>query len=505
MNVNQFFEHHGIVRNPFAEEDAQTDPVFKDHCINYVFHPAWDKVYGDPKEPASSIVFGEKGSGKTAMRLQISQHLMDWNKKQKAQRLFIVHYDDFNPLLDRFQKHVGTFRKTEAVLSRWESWDHMDCILSLSVTSLVDAILGTKRLSNTGVTYQIDRSKLKSLSRHQDRDLLLLAACYDSAIHETYKGRWHRLRYKLRFRTMSSWGSTLVGIIWTLFVLLAAWQLLKFGWLKPIRVFAWDIPAILAVIGLGWLPRLRKFWNTFRLSAGIDRNLRVGNLNRKWLRQVLSYFSNSELSGQPVPNRRNSEDRFDSLMRLQNLLQSLGFHGIVVLMDRIDEPHLINGKVDRMKNFVWPMLDNKLLKHPGLGIKMMLPAELVEYADNETPEFFQRSRLDKQNMIRSFQWTPQSLYDVANARLAACCDQQNPATLPTMLQDDFGHEELLSALGKLRTPRQLFKFLYRLVVRHCNQFTSDRPEWKISTELFQDELNTFQAEQVAFDKGVGPG
>jgi len=29
MKAQQFLEHHGIRCNPFAEEDAQTDPVFK--------------------------------------------------------------------------------------------------------------------------------------------------------------------------------------------------------------------------------------------------------------------------------------------------------------------------------------------------------------------------------------------------------------------------------------------------------------------------------------------
>ncbi len=70
MHIQQFLNHHGIQRNPFCEEDAQTDPVFKDYCIVNTYHPAWDKVYGDPAEPSTAIVFGEKGSGKTAMCLQ---------------------------------------------------------------------------------------------------------------------------------------------------------------------------------------------------------------------------------------------------------------------------------------------------------------------------------------------------------------------------------------------------------------------------------------------------
>ena len=40
MRIQQFLQHHGIVRNPFAEEDAQTDPVFKDFCIASTYHPS---------------------------------------------------------------------------------------------------------------------------------------------------------------------------------------------------------------------------------------------------------------------------------------------------------------------------------------------------------------------------------------------------------------------------------------------------------------------------------
>jgi hypothetical protein len=68
MKIQQFLEHHGVAHNPFAEEDAQSDLVFKEHCISSTYHPTWDKIYGDPSEPATSIVFGEKGAGKTALR-----------------------------------------------------------------------------------------------------------------------------------------------------------------------------------------------------------------------------------------------------------------------------------------------------------------------------------------------------------------------------------------------------------------------------------------------------
>ena len=61
MKLSDFLKHHGIISNPFAEEDAQSDIVFQNGCLE-TRHPAWDKIFGDPALPSTSIVFGEKGS-----------------------------------------------------------------------------------------------------------------------------------------------------------------------------------------------------------------------------------------------------------------------------------------------------------------------------------------------------------------------------------------------------------------------------------------------------------
>ena len=151
MNIHSFLEHHGIIRNPFAEEDAQTDQVFKEHCIRSAYHPVWDKVYGDPKQPSTSIIFGPKGSGKTAIRLQIDQHLQQFNDENPKRRVFVIRYDDFNPFLDHFCDRMSrrTVKRPEKVLEAWRLWDHMDAILCLGVTDLVDRILGSKALGAT--------------------------------------------------------------------------------------------------------------------------------------------------------------------------------------------------------------------------------------------------------------------------------------------------------------------------------------------------------------------
>ena len=146
MKIQQFLDHHGIASNPFADEDAQTDLVFKGSCIRNTYHPAWDKIYGDPSEPATSVVFGEKGSGKTALRLQIAQHLTDYNADHPEQQVFVVQYDDFNPFLDRFRdRFSGRRRRAERMLTHWRLWDHIDAILALAVTQLVDRVLEVKQ------------------------------------------------------------------------------------------------------------------------------------------------------------------------------------------------------------------------------------------------------------------------------------------------------------------------------------------------------------------------
>ena len=45
MKTEQFLRHYGITSNPFSEEDAQTDTVFKRGCLWKIHHPAWDKFF----------------------------------------------------------------------------------------------------------------------------------------------------------------------------------------------------------------------------------------------------------------------------------------------------------------------------------------------------------------------------------------------------------------------------------------------------------------------------
>ncbi len=497
MNIQSFWEHHGIVRNPFAEEDAQIDPVFKEHCISSAYHPTWDKIYGDPTEPSTAIIFGLKGSGKTAMRLQIDRHLSRYNQENPSKRIYVIRYDDFNPFLDHFASRAGRFasKKPDKVLDGWRLWDHMDSILCLGVTDLVNQALsatdggpvqdGSQRKPST-----FTASQLSKLDRTTARDFLLLACCYDQSTDSTFDGRWSQLRKKLRYGNWTASLDFVLSIVW----LIASLAFVFWIWNREAisdSTALWLAPLLIAP---GVLPYVLRFWRSQMAAMGVHRHMRVGKRETGMLRQVLMKFPRKELASQPLPRFDRTDDRYELLNKFKSLLERLGFAGTIVLMDRIDEPDMIGGKQELMRRFVWPILDNKLLKHPGIGFKVMLPRELHRDVERESREFHERARLDKQNVIPSFEWTGESLYDLTRARMLACASDGRQVEPKDLFVDAVSYQRLLTVFQQLRVPRHLFRFLYRVLVEHCNRYTDSQPKFQIDAETFESAYAVYSRE-----------
>ncbi len=106
-------------------------------------------------------------------------------------------------------------------------------------------------------------------------------------------------------------------------------------------------------------------------------------------------------------------------------------------------------------------------------------------------------------MVPSLEWTGEALYDLANARVRACAKPGAKPVFSALLDSAVDHRRLVDALRTLRVPRHLFKFMYRLLVAHCNAHTDDNPVWQISSEMFEAQLAVYRREQDAFDRGVG--
>jgi hypothetical protein len=496
MRIQQFLEHHGIASNPFADEDAQTDLVFKTYCIQHTYHPSWHKIYGEPSEPATAVVFGEKGSGKTALRLQIIRHLADYNAAHPAAQVFVVQYDDFNPFLDRFRERFSARqrRRIDRLLGQWKLWDHIDAILAQAVTQLVDRLLDVKQARHPAAGPDAELP-IKELDHAQTRDLLLLAACYDQSTGENVAQRWSCLRRKLRFPVWKSSLDVLLGLAVTAAVFGTTAYLGRWSWLAHVWPYL--------IVAAGWLPRACRYVKWWWTARRVARNTRVLEHNPGALRRMLMAIGARRLAAQPLPAHQRTDDRYELLAKLQNALRTLGFTGVIVLVDRIDEPYLINGSAEMMRTLLWPMLDNKFLKHPGLGLKLLLPAELVPFIDRETRDFYERARLDKQNLVRSLEWTGQALYDVADARLKACAAAGQSPSLAAMFEGTVDARRLHDAFASLRVPRHLFKFMYRVLSAHAATHPEQQPVWQISVATFESVLAVYQRELDAADRGVG--
>jgi len=246
--------------------------------------------------------------------------------------------------------------------------------------------------------------------------------------------------------------------------------------------------------------RLRCWWKALR----IIRSMRTGNRTVGQLTRALARMPEVDLAGQPLPLLARSDDRYELVAKFQGILEAVGYGGMVVIIDRLDEPHVINGAAEPMRLVIWPILDNKFLKSPGLGFKMLLPNELYRFIEREDESFNQRARLDKQNLVPSLEWSGETLYDIASMRLKAASVKQPPASLADLFEPTVDQRRLLDGLRSVRVPRQLFKFLYRLLVAHCHAHTAEQPVYQIPLERFDTELAVFRRDQDAFDRGLAP-
>ena len=252
MKIQQFLEHYGVNINPFSQEDAQSDHIFQQHCAETIHHPAWDKVLGDCRNPSTSIVFGEKGSGKTAIRLQLITALREHNHRDPAARCFVISYDDLNPFLDTFRDRLrGRKRNPDLALKEWRLWDHMDALLTLSTRRLCN-VIADRHATDPDISLQ----QIRDFPRQRKRDLLMLAAFYDQSSDQAHWRRWKDIRWRIGFLTPTVHWQLLVGVLITIGVLLLALRGLRSDGFKALHELrSWWLYVVVAA---GWIPYLKR-------------------------------------------------------------------------------------------------------------------------------------------------------------------------------------------------------------------------------------------------------
>lgn len=524
MEIKQFLKHHGLSENPFNAEEARHDPVFDRLTESTVAHQDFDKILGDVERPSSAIVFGEKGSGKTAIRLTIGRRVSEFNEKHPEKRAFIIGYDDLNPWLDRIvQKRQGgmNFRKAsktaaDKLLGKVRLQDHQDAILSLGTTKLLDGLLGQNGAGDERMPLpdDVDR-RLRSMPRHLKVDLALLAALYDQPRSDTVLSRWGKLRNALRLRMLPPLPYLrYIASALTIVFLLCFIGLKLFsepaGW---VEILAW-ITGIGAVGG--WCAWAYSRYVMLKLATHICREVLAVDRDARQVMNTLLDFKGSDLVGQPWPTpgvagAHNS--RFEFTHKLLRVLEQFGYHGIIVLIDRVDEPSLITGQAPRMKAVIWPLFDNKFLQQQRVGIKMLLPIELRYELNRESADFFQEARLDKQNMVDRLTWSGATLYDICTNRMRACLrppaqdngDSINrEITLRDLFTEEVTRQMLVEALDQMHQPRDAFKFLYAVIQEHCRGVSQDEADYLVprSTLEATRRLQSQRVQDLA--RGLAP-
>ncbi|MFG0312762.1 MAG: hypothetical protein ACF8LL_01045 [Phycisphaerales bacterium] len=243
MNLSQFFEHWSIVENPFRDEEARHDAIFARMGITpnthsqqvedespgsaalalpraQSMHPDFEKILGDIAHPSTSIVFGEKGSGKTAIRLQLASKIDRHNAEHPDRKVFLIPYDDLNAALDRFNSAQGS-KKDANPFTSMRLVDHMDAILSIGTARVMGALLPGGHDAPTADLGEQPGKQARKLPQTVRKDLLLLQAIYDSA--DTSGQRTTQLRQMLKL-PIGGHNPFIVMLLWI-------------GWVPAIALF----------------------------------------------------------------------------------------------------------------------------------------------------------------------------------------------------------------------------------------------------------------------------
>lgn len=472
MFAQKWREHWGLASDPFACEDADKDIILSEIDLGAV-HSGFDRIFGDPRAPSPGIVFGEKGSGKSGLRRMMQRRLATHNEASPADRVFDIEYIDFNAYIDEVGKSIaskgGEAPTAAGVIGQWEIADHLDGILSIGVTKLVDETLD-------GANVQA----ASQLSRKQALDMQILAALYYRSKKRTVGEAVHDLRSRLRnapntfMATFKKVLITLVGVgIASLpFVAPQVESLTDFTFLTEERdtVIGFGLGIALLPWVLSWVTGI--FAKSRARKAA--RSIRV--LPDDWapLAALLSTMSNKQRAEHVIPADTSETGRYELLQRFLGLLDGLGYNGLYVLMDRVDEPTLLSDNDQWMREFVARILDIKLLQHPNLALKMFLPIEMEPLWRNASPEQLKRMRLDKSNLIAELKWTGRELYEIANQRFAACLDDGARAkNLDDLFAADLDTDYVLDTLNALGTPRYAFGFLSEVFLQYVKDIPND--------------------------------
>lgn len=459
-------QHWSLDEDPFVQEDADKDPVLRRVPLEAV-HSSFDRLYGSVEAPGPGVVFGEKGSGKSSLRLAMKRRLDE-------ESAFAVEYIEFDSFLSEARKSdrlpPDGPKTAGRVVERFGLSDHVDAMLSLGITKLVEEVLAGKRPGARG------------LAPKQKATLLALASLYHHSDGRSGEEVDRGLRRTLRFRSLRPLlrgAGRILGTLLGAGLLAVPVEVTGAAELLGIEsaggAWTWAGGGLLAAV---WGQALVARLVTSRRAAVATRAVRVVPPDPDPLAGLLARMPASIRRDLGLPSDASPDARLVLLERFITLLRELGSESFYVLMDRIDEATILSGRAELMRPFIEPLLEHRLLQFEGLALKLFLPIELSRLYLQASADELKSMRLDKANSIPELRWSGHELAEVATQRLRAVRAAGTPLEQPGARLADFfdgevGEQDIRETLGELGTPRLAFGFLGALFADHARELDDD--------------------------------
>ena len=458
MNLSEFLGRHGLESNPFAAEEAAQDPVLT-QSADACRHPDFGKIFGEPTHPSPAIVFGERGAGKTALRLQMESAYRAYNKEQSDNRVLVIGHDNFDAMIGRIARHER-LKNQSAALDSITLSDHVDIVLHGIVPQLVDQLLGVSDRAPLQVgNFRKQLRKAPTLVR---REMLLLQMAYD---HTPIAAKRTR-QLKSALGLGGSSGSK-AAANWSMVLAIFALVIAGISVVQEPKRALLALAALLAagsfVMGWSWL---RCQTRVGIIARGMHRGIRCVNRSPASFRESLHHIE-INIGSASMPTDRGDDSRFAMLDRLLAVLRVVDYACVAILVDRVDEPTTVAGDVDHMRSLVVPLLSSRFLQHRGLAVKLLLPAELGDLFNREDGAFFRAARMDKQNTVERLRWSGSMLAKMCDARIRAVSKRPASAVpIESLFDANVGRAKIEEALAGCANPREGCRMMYAMLQEH---------------------------------------
>lgn len=401
MDSETLLKEWGFKENPFNVYTAEHE---EDLPKFFVKPPYFKDIIGNIRSPKSSIIFGPRGDGKSAILKMVKYTL----EKNNPNRPLIVQYTDFS------KWNEGEIRNISLA-------DHIERILGLAVKAFISELekenwrLGKLKFNEQILLQWFILKFLPVTEYHQAENRL--NSLFDNICQANFfirKGEWLFRRTKSFLR------------------------------LKRIEIDS----ASDSVSGAAQIAKM-----------------------------ILIFFSPQVPGFKSLPR----ETMLDSLVKFKDLVLCAGFPSICILVDKVDETDVCNGKYNLAAALIAPMVTSlSFMELNDIATKLFLSKQIKEILGPAI-------RTDR-ILTRDISWSEDSLKIMLKRRLLTYSDNRIDSLNPFVASDILYKFDKILFYYSAMCPRNLIRILDLVMAELCE--TEEKPQ-KITEAALEAGKNQF--------------